>query len=73
MRIATGCCCVCVSDDLIHKCVTGPNSSVGRASASGAEGRGFDPWPRQSKDVKICTLSAALPGARHYGDSDKTG
>ena len=32
--------------------VTGPDSANGRASASGAGGRGFDPGPRHTKGVK---------------------
>ena len=31
---------------------TGPDSANGRASASGAGGRGFDPGPRHTKGVK---------------------
>ena len=34
---------------------TGPDSANGRASASGAGGRGFDPWPRHTKGVKSVT------------------
>ena len=30
----------------------GPDSANGRASTSGAGGRGFDPGPRHTKDVK---------------------
>ena len=32
--------------------ITGPDSANGRASASGAGGRGFDPGPRHTKGVK---------------------
>ena len=32
--------------------VTGPDTANGRASASGAGGRGFDPGPRHTKGVK---------------------
>ena len=31
---------------------TGPDSSSGRASASGAGGRRFETWPRHTKGVK---------------------
>ena len=35
--------------------IYGPDSANGRASASGAGGRGFDPLPRHTKGVKIGT------------------
>ena len=44
---------------------TGPDSANGRASASGAEGRGFDPGPRHTKGVKMVPV-ATLLGAQHY-------
>ena len=34
---------------------SGPDSANGRASASGAGGRGFDPGPRHTKGVKYGT------------------
>ena len=33
--------------------MTGPDSANGRKAASGAGGRGFDPWPRHTKGVKM--------------------
>ena len=44
---------------------TGPGSANGRASASGAGGRGFDPGPRHTKGVKMVPV-ATLLGAQHY-------
>ena len=43
---------------------TGPDSSSGRASASGSEGRRFDPRPRHTKGVKNGTGSS-LADARN--------
>ena len=37
------------SHDTAH--ITGPDSANGRASASGAGGRGFDPGPRHTKGI----------------------
>ena len=37
--------------------ITGPDSVMVRASASEAGGRGFEPWPRHTKDVKNGTSS----------------
>ena len=46
---------------------TGPDSANGRASASGAGGRGFDPRPRHTKGVKMVRkLVATLLCAQHY-------
>ena len=42
----------------------GPDSSSGRASASGSEGRRFDPRPRHTKGVKNGTGSS-LADARN--------
>ena len=44
--------------------VTGPDSLVVRASASGSEGRGFAPRPRHTKGVKNGTGSS-LADARN--------
>ena len=44
---------------------SGPDSANGRASASGAGGRGFDPGPRHTKGVKMVPV-ATLLGAQHY-------
>ena len=44
---------------------TGPDSIMVRASASEAGGRGFDPGPRQTKDVKMVPV-ATLLCAQHY-------
>ena len=38
---------------ILHIAAHGPDSANRRASASGAGGRGFDPWPRHTKN-KIC-------------------
>ena len=38
--------------------LTGPDSLVVRASASGSEGRGFEPRPRHTKGVKNGTGSS---------------
>ena len=35
-----------------------PDSSVGRASAFGAGGRGFESWPHHTKGVKNSTSSS---------------
>ena len=40
--------------------ITGPDSANGRASASGAGGRGFDPGPRHTKSLKMVPV-ATLP------------
>ena len=40
--------------------VTGPDSSSGRASASGSEGRRFDPRPRHTKGVKMVLVAPLL-------------
>ena len=41
--------------------VTGPDSVMVRASASGTGGRGFDPGPRYTKDAKNGTMYQWLP------------
>ena len=41
---------------------TGPDSSSGRASASGSGGRRFDPRPRHTKGVKNGTKKRVVPG-----------
>ena len=46
--------------------ITGHDSANGRASASGAGGRGFDPGPRHTKGVKNMVPVATLLGAQHY-------
>ena len=46
-------------------CKTGPDKANGRASASGAGGHGFDPWPRIPKALKMVPV-ATLLGAQHY-------
>ena len=46
--------------------VSGPDSSSGRASASGSEGRRFDPRPRHTKGIKNGTGSS-LADARNKG------
>ena len=43
----------------------GPDSSSGRASASGAGGRAFYSRPSQTKGVKMVPV-ATLLGAQHY-------
>ena len=43
---------------LCSETFTGPDSLVVRASASGSEGRGFAPWPRNTKGVKNGTGSS---------------
>ena len=43
----------------------GPDSSSGRASTSGAGGRGFDTRPHHNKGVKMVSV-ATLLGAQHY-------
>ena len=45
--------------------LTGPDSSSGRASASGAGGRRFETRPRHTKGVKMVPV-ATLLGAQHY-------
>ena len=42
-----------------------PCSAIGRASASGPGGRGFDTWPRHTKGIKMVPV-ATLLGAQHY-------
>ena len=49
---------------LYRICTTGPDSSSGRASASGSGGRRFDPRPRHTKGVKNGTGSS-LADARN--------
>ena len=44
---------------------TGPDGANGRASASGAGGRGFESRPRHTKGVKMVPV-ATLLGAQHY-------
>ena len=44
--------------------VTGPDSVMVRASASGTGGRGFDPGPHYTKDAKMVPV-ATLLGAQH--------
>ena len=44
----------------------------GKASAQDAGGRGFDPRPSQSKDLKI-VISSCSVDALHEGVSAKTG
>ena len=39
---------------------SGPDSSSGRASASGSEGRRFDPRPRHTKGVKMVLVAPLL-------------
>ena len=48
----------------IQNSFTGPDSSTGRASASGSGGRRFDPRPRHTKGVKNGTGSS-LADARN--------
>ena len=45
---------------------TGPDSSVGRVSARGTGGQGFDPGPRHTKVVKNGTNCSSL-GTQTYG------
>ena len=45
--------------------ITGPNSANGRASASGARARGFDPGRAIPKALKMVPV-ATLLGAQHY-------
>ena len=40
--------------------ITGPDSSVGRVSAPGTGGHGFDPGPRHTKVVKNGTSCSSL-------------
>ena len=40
--------------------LTGPDSVMVRASASGAGDRGFDPRPRHTKDVKMVPVTTLL-------------
>ena len=41
-----------IDQSFISKHHAGPDSANGRASASGAGGRGFDPGPRHTKGIK---------------------
>ena len=50
---------------MAHPAQTGPDGTNGRASASGAGGRGFESRPRHTKDVKMIPV-ATLLGAQHY-------
>ena len=50
---------------LIRK-ITGPDSSSGRASASGAGGRRFETRPRHTKGVKNGTTGYLAWRAQHY-------
>ena len=45
---------------------TGPDSSIGRMSAPGTGGHGFDPGPRHTKVVKNGTSCFSL-GTQIYG------
>ena len=50
----------------VYAKLTGPDSSVGRVSAPGNGGHGFDPGPRYTKVVKNGTSCSSL-GTQTYG------
>ena len=51
--------------------MTGPDSLVVRASASGSEGRGFAPRPRHTKGVKNGTGSSLADARNKKGSTRK--